>query len=54
MVRKEHLNLEGQQKIISLRASLNRGLSVKLKKSFPNIIPVTRPEFLASKILDPN
>jgi LAGLIDADG endonuclease len=29
-------------------------LTQKLNKSFPNTVPVDRPEFLASKIIDPN
>jgi len=36
---KEHLKLEGLLKIVSLKASLNLGLSDKLKAAFPNIIP---------------
>lgn len=40
---KEHLNISGLEKIISLKASMNKGLSVRLKEAFPNIIPVQRP-----------
>jgi len=43
MSQKEHLNLEGIIKIISIRASMNTGLSSELKVAFPNIIPVSRP-----------
>ena len=39
MLNKEHNNLEGLKKIISLRASLNLGLSEKLKEAFPCITP---------------
>ncbi len=37
--RKEHLTIEGLQKIINIRASLNRGLTPLLIESFPNTIP---------------
>jgi hypothetical protein len=35
--------LEGLRKIVSIRASLNKGLSVTLSINFPDIIPVVRP-----------
>lgn len=44
MQRKEHITQEGLLTILSLRASLNLGLSEALKTAFPNIIPVIRPE----------
>lgn len=40
--RKEHLNKEGLLKIVSLKASLNLGLSEQLKAAFPEVIPATR------------
>ena len=40
---KEHLTMEGLQKIIAIKTSMNLGLSDELKKAFPNIIPVKRP-----------
>lgn len=36
MNRKEHLTKEGLQQIINIRASINLGLSDKLKTDFPN------------------
>ena len=51
---KEHLTLEGVQKIVSIKASMNNGLSDKLKVAFPNIIPVPRPLVLDLTIIDPN
>ena len=39
----EHLTKEGLQKIINIRASLNRGLTTSLVESFPNSIPFPRP-----------
>nr|ATI20236.1 LAGLIDADG endonuclease [Juglanconis oblonga]ATI20395.1 LAGLIDADG endonuclease [Juglanconis oblonga] len=44
MQRKEHITEEGLLTILSLRASLNLGLSEALKTAFPNIIPVLRPK----------
>jgi hypothetical protein len=40
---KEHLTLEGLEKIISIKASINIGLSDKLIECFPNITPIDRP-----------
>lgn len=39
---KKHLTIEGLHKIISLRASLNKGLPERLKLAFPNIKPAVR------------
>jgi len=39
---KEHLTKDGLLKIVSLKASLNLGLSEQLKVAFPNIIPAIR------------
>lgn len=43
MHNKQHLNTEGLNKIISLKASLNKGLTTLLSEHFPNIVPVERP-----------
>jgi len=40
---KEHLTEEGLNKIVSLRAQLNWGLSDELKAAFPNSILHERP-----------
>ena len=40
---KEHLNREGFMKVISIRASMNLGLSDELQLSFPDIKPFPRP-----------
>jgi hypothetical protein len=40
---KEHLTLEGLQKIVNIRATLNYGLSKELQFMFPETIPVPRP-----------
>ena len=52
--RKEHLTLEGLRQIVAIRASMNRGLSEKLKLSFPDVFPVERPLVELPKTIDPN
>ena len=54
ILRKEHLTPEGLNKIVSIRASMNDGLSDLLRNSFPNIIPVERPKVEGQGIKDPN
>jgi hypothetical protein len=44
MDNREHLTEDGLIKIISLKASLNRGLSNELKVFFPKIIAITIPK----------
>lgn len=39
MLNKEHSTLEGIQKIVNIRASLNTGLTENLKKGFPDTLP---------------
>ena len=50
----EHLTIEGINKIASLKASMNRGLSEKFKPGFPNIIPVERPIVEKTETIDPD
>jgi hypothetical protein len=50
MKRKEHLTAEGLQKIINIRASINRGLSPLLKEAFSNSVAVPRPKVTQSSI----
>ena len=55
--RKEHLMIEGLQSIINIRASMNWGLSNKLKAAFPNVVPaVDYRQFLGKiqQIQDPH
>ena len=54
MKRREHLTTEGLQKIVSIKAVLNKGLSDDLKAAFPNIVPAIRPQVTSQIILDPN
>lgn len=43
MKRREHLTVEGLQKIVNIRATLNKGLTPILKDAFPSSVPVPRP-----------
>ena len=40
---KEHLTKEGLNKLISIRASMNKGLTDELKAAFPGITPINKP-----------
>jgi hypothetical protein len=51
---KEHLTCEGLNKLISIRAVLNKGLSENLKAAFPNVIYSVRPKLTNTVIQDPN
>jgi hypothetical protein len=51
MNKKEYLHFEGITKIISIRSSMNLGLSKALKTAFPNIVPVIRP-IIQSQIIN--
>ena len=51
---KEHLTEKGFQKILSIKASMNWGLSDKLKETFPDIILAERPIFTNKEIPDPH
>lgn len=41
---KEHLTEAGLRKLISIRASINKGLPERLEAAFPDITPVPRPQ----------
>lgn len=53
---KVHLTQEGLRNIVSIKASLNKGLSDKLKEAFPPelLIPISRPLIQNQKIRDHN
>jgi len=51
---KNHLSIEGLHKIVSLRATINKGLTEELKTAFFNIIPTIRPLVVNQEIKDPN
>jgi hypothetical protein len=50
---REHLTEEGLLKIVTLKSSLNWGISDKLIKAFPLVIPVNRLEYKFKGIPDP-
>lgn len=50
---KKHLMVEGLKKLISIRATVNKGLSDELKSVFPDILPVKRPLLKDQEIKDP-
>ena len=54
MKRKEHLTQEGLMKILSIKASMNRGLSEKLPSDFRDVVPVERPLVELPQTIDPN
>jgi hypothetical protein len=54
MQRREHLTIEGLNKILSIKAVLNNGLTDSLNVAFPDIIPVIRPQVNNPKIPDPH
>lgn len=51
---KQHLTLEGLNKIVSLKATLNLGLSIYLINCFPNIIQINRSKVNIPANIDPN
>ena len=50
---REHLTEEGLLLLIGLKSSLNWGLSINLKKAFPNVTFVKRPDYKFNGIPDP-
>ena len=51
---KQHLTLEGLEKILAFKYNLNKGLtSEELIKAFPNIVAIDRPEFKFKGIPNP-
>ena len=50
----QHLNAEGLNKIVSIKAVSNRGLSSSLKMLFPKVIPGTRPSVNSQDIPSPH
>ena len=53
MNRKEHLTREGLIKVLSIKESINLGLSDSVKSAFLDIVAVERPIISNQKILDP-
>ena len=54
MLNKEHLTKDGLIKIVTIKASMNRGLSDRLKLAFPDSVPVMeRPLVELPQTIDP-
>jgi hypothetical protein len=51
---KEHLTKEGLNKLISIRASMNKGLTGELKAGFPGTTPINKPNMETNLIRDPS
>jgi len=51
--KKEHLTHEGILKIVSIKSSINKGLSDSLKSSFSGIDLVKRPLVKSPEVIDP-
>lgn len=54
MILKEHLTSEGLEKIVAIKAAMNRGLPEELEAAFPHILPKLRPKIIDQTIKDPN
>jgi hypothetical protein len=54
LLKKEHLRESGIQDIVNRKASLNNGLSDKLKKAFPNTQAAIRPSVTGPVIPNPS
>jgi hypothetical protein len=54
MYNKQHLSIEGLQKVINLKIAMNKGLTPILIEHFPNINPVERPAKKLQESLDPS
>lgn len=52
--KKEHLNIDGMRKIISIRASMNRKTLNKLNEYFFDIVPLELSFKINNEIKDPN
>lgn len=51
---KEHLTMEGLNKVVGIRASLNTGLNDNLKEAFPQAISVERPLVVDKTVPNPD
>jgi hypothetical protein len=47
------LTIEGINKLVAIKSSLNLGLTHNLKEAFPKVIQFNRPEYTFKGISDP-
>ena len=52
--RKEHLTPAGFRQIVAIKASMNLGLSEKVKSEFTEVVRMERPKVETPKTIDPN
>ena len=50
MINKEHIKKEGIAEIVSIKSSINKGLSLELYEAFPNNLPFPRPLIETTRI----
>jgi len=50
MKAKKHLTNEGLIEIISIKASMNKGLSILLRNNFTSVVPIIKPKVNLVKI----
>ena len=53
VIAKEHLKIEGLNKIVGIRATLNTGINKNLKEAFPSLIPIEKPVVEGRTVPDP-
>jgi len=51
---KEHLTVEGLNKIVGIRANVNTGVNDNLKEAFPKAIPMVRPLVVNKTVPNPD
>jgi len=51
---KQHLTIEGLERIVGIKTFMNRGISNTLKLAFPNVTSVKRSVFVNQGNIDPN
>jgi hypothetical protein len=50
----EHLTVEGLNKLVGIKASLNLGLPLNLKEAFPKVVSFNRSEYIFKGISHPD
>lgn len=50
----EHVTVEGLNKLVGIKASLNLGLPLNLKEAFPNVVSFNRSEYIFKGISHPD
>ena len=53
ILKKEHLTVEGLEKLVAIKASMNQGLNDQLKEAFPSTVPLKKPKVLDKIVTEP-